>query len=414
MRGVHQRGVVILMVVSILLAAALMLTLSSYKSVFYQIKRAQNELKDRQAHWQVEGGVECLYAYISAAPSQLNTLSSATNTVLDDICKTDLNLTELYSYPISAERYVIHSNSHSHAITKQFLYAAKTGLGAIQTTADLRIRGSAEISPDVPRNKNSAGTYDCIAVRYKSQVSFEATTSSDLLTTLEPIAGAPYSGFSGECANTHKTANSISGNTSVDAGLFKQDYKQDTSLDPFRNYFGMDKTPSNLAEVKSHYQVISLATVVDGHDCADVIQTQSNAGKRKLWIEGHCIIDSPIVIHGAYSLVVENGLFAAHGSMVFEGSIYHMVDMTLSDFSLANIASYWSHVSFKAAIQSYLGPTTVYFDNGAFEPKGGMVFDAEGGEVVLNGSYSIDYSSANSLNNPPKALTWIAGSWNVE
>lgn len=414
MRGVHQRGVVTLMVVSILLSAALMLTLSSYKSAFYQIKRAQNELKDRQAHWQVEGGIECLYAYISAAPSQLNTLSSATNTVLDDICKTDLNLTELYSYPVGADRYVIHAKSNSHAITKQFLYAAQTGLGTIQTTADLRIRGSAEIAPDVPRSKNSAGTYDCIAVRYKSLVSYETTTSSDQLTTREPTAGAPYSGFSGECANTHKTTNSVSSNTTVDIGLFKQDYKQDTSLYPFINYFALDKTPSNLAEVKSHYHVVSLATVVDGHDCADVIQTHFNAGKQRVWIEGHCIIDSPIVIHGAYSLVVENGLFAAHGSMVFEGSIYHMVDMTSIEFSLANIASYWNDVSFKSAIESYLGPTTVYFDNGAFEPKGGMVFDAEGGEVVLNGSYSIDYSAANSVSNPPEVLTWIAGSWNVE
>ncbi|WP_394127080.1 hypothetical protein [Vibrio hepatarius] len=414
MRGVHQRGIVTLMVVSIMLAAALMLTLSSYKSVFYQIKRAQNELKDRQAHWQVEGGVECLYAYISAAPSQLNMLSSAVNTLLDDICKTDLNLTEFYSYPVGTDRYVIRAKSDSHAITKQFLYAAKTGLGAIQTTADLRIRGSAEIAPDVPRSKNSAGTYDCIAVRYKHQVSYQTTTSSDLLITRDPTAGAPYSGFNGECTNTHKTANSVSGNTSVDIGLFKQDYKQDTGLEPFKNYFGLDKTSSNLAEVKSHYQVVSLATVVDGHDCADVIQTHSNAGVQKLWIEGHCIIDSPVIIHGAYSLVVENGLFAAHGSMVFEGSIYHMVDMTSSEFSLANIASYWNDVSFKAAIQSYLGPATVYFDNGAFKPKGGMMFDAEGAEVVLNGSYSIDYSSANSLSNPPKVLTWLAGSWNVE
>ncbi|TFH91961.1 hypothetical protein [Vibrio ouci] len=414
MRGVHQRGVVTLMVVSILLAAALMLSLSSYKSVFYQIKRAQNELKDRQAHWQVEGGIECLYAYISAEPSQLNMLSSAANILLDDICKTDLNLTELYSYPIGTDRYVIRAKSDSHAITKQFLYAAKTGLGAIQTTADLRIRGSAEISPDVPRSKNSAGTYDCIAVRYKHQVSYQTTTSSDQLITRDPSAGAPYSVFNGECANTHKTTNSVSSNTSVDIGLFKQDYKQDTGLEPFKNYFGLDKTFSNLAEVKSHYQVVSLATVVDGHDCADVIQTHSNAGVQKLWIEGHCIIDSPVIIHGAYSLVVENGLFAAHGSMVFEGSIYHMVDMTSSEFSLANIASYWNDVSFKAAIQSYLGPTTVYFDNGAFKPKGGMMFDAEGAEVVLNGSYSIDYSSANSLSNPPKVLTSLAGSWNVE
>ncbi|MFM2589129.1 hypothetical protein [Vibrio sp. TBV020] len=410
----RQQGVVTLLIVSALLVVALMLTLSSYKSVFYQIKRSQNEIKDRQAHWEVEGGIECLYAYVSADPAQLSALYSASNTVLDATCKNELNLTQLYAESLTSDRYAIRSKGNSHNISKQVLYASKTGFGAIQTTADLRIRGSADIAPDAPRMANAAGTYDCVAVRYKNLVTFEATTSSDLLQTTDPVVDGPYAGFSGHCSTTHKTSNSVSSNTLNHASRFQQDYKKDTTLDPFKNYFNVEKTPANLIAIKSGYEVVSLPTVADGHDCPDVIQSRFTATNRKLWIEGHCIIDSPITVYGPHSLVVENGLFAANGSTVFEGSMYHMVDMTLPDFTPTKIADYWNDVSFKGSIQSFLGTKTIYFDNGAFHPKGGMIFDSFGGEVVLNGSYNLDYSSSNSLNNSPKELSWIAGGWYVD
>ena len=83
----------------------------------------------------------------------------------------------------------------------------------------------------------------------------------------------------------------------------------------------------------------------------------------------------------------------------------------MSDFTTAKIADYWNDVSFHGVITSHLGPKTIYFDNGAFHPKGGMNFDSEGGEVVLNGSYNLDYSSSNSLSNKPKELSWVAGGW---
>lgn len=51
-----QQGFATLLITSILLSAALVFTLGSYKTLFYQIKRAQNEVKSRQDHWLAEGG----------------------------------------------------------------------------------------------------------------------------------------------------------------------------------------------------------------------------------------------------------------------------------------------------------------------------------------------------------------------
>ncbi|MFA0350859.1 hypothetical protein AB4486_28550, partial [Vibrio sp. 10N.222.55.C6] len=46
------------------LVTALMLTFGSYRSVFYQIKRSQNEVEARKQHWEAEGGLECGFTYI--------------------------------------------------------------------------------------------------------------------------------------------------------------------------------------------------------------------------------------------------------------------------------------------------------------------------------------------------------------
>ncbi|WP_233263839.1 hypothetical protein [Vibrio vulnificus] len=51
----HEQGAATLLVTSVLLIAALMATLGSYKTLFYQIKRAQNEVLSRQSYWKAEG-----------------------------------------------------------------------------------------------------------------------------------------------------------------------------------------------------------------------------------------------------------------------------------------------------------------------------------------------------------------------
>lgn len=404
-----QAGAVTLMVTSVLLICALVLSLGSYKSVLYQIKRAQNELKARQDYWKAEGGVECLYAYISKEPSKISSLTSPSNTELNAVCKNKLGLTSLYNKPLGSDKFDIYSETKHQKVNKMYSYGSITGLGAIQTTADLRIHGAADIAPDASNEEVSPGLYKCVAVRYKGKVTFEKDGGN--LVTTRPMKNGPFDGFDGDCASTHKTILTQSASTDTNPALFKKDYKQDSSLDPFLNYFKMKKTAANIALAKADYTVVNLDTIADGETCGQKITDNLTMANPKLWIVGHCIIKSPIAVAFPSSLVVENGIFAVNGATVFSGSFYHMVDKDLPSFSASSIASYWSQVTFNGTISSWLGPKTVYFDLGAFHPKGGMNFDSEGLEVVLRGSYNLDYSASNNPNPSPKKLEWKEGGW---
>ncbi|MEZ8099854.1 hypothetical protein [Vibrio bivalvicida] len=414
MRRVDEKGWVTLLVTSVLLISTLVLGLTSYKVLFYQIKRAQNEIKVRQAHWLSEAGIECVYAYIHRNPDKLSALSSASNTLLNDVCKQDLKLESLYIEPLSGDSYVVHANSENYRINRRFHHSEVSGMGTIQSRADLRLIGSIDIAPDAPREVRSDGLYECVAVRYLSKVVFETEGSTGTLSTRSPMRNGPYSGFNGECAPEYKTSLSSNQSTSEHGNLFKNDYQQDSQLSTFNNYFNMEKSAENIALAKLQYQVISLATMTDGHNCADVINTYLTPTANKLWIEGHCVITTLLNVSWPSSLVVENGIFAATGPNVFAGSFYHLVDMSSLDFSELSISEYWNEVSFKNSIETWLGNKTVYFDNGAFHPEGGMHFDAEGGEAVLKGSYDLDYFSSNNPVQGRKVFTWYPGGWYVQ
>lgn len=108
-RKSKRKGAVTLLATSVLVTAALIMSLASYKVLFYQIKRAQNEIKARQAHWLAEGGIECGYAYIQLNPEQLNPLASTEKLPLDLLCAAPLGLESVFIEPLGSQRYLIHA-----------------------------------------------------------------------------------------------------------------------------------------------------------------------------------------------------------------------------------------------------------------------------------------------------------------
>lgn len=56
----NAKGMITLLVVSLLLMLALVMTLGLHQALLYQIKRAHNELISRQQFWIAEGGLECV------------------------------------------------------------------------------------------------------------------------------------------------------------------------------------------------------------------------------------------------------------------------------------------------------------------------------------------------------------------
>ncbi|MCG9683476.1 hypothetical protein L1D31_12940 [Vibrio sp. Isolate23] len=70
-----QSGAALIVMTCLLLSVTLMVIMGSYKGVLYQVKRSNNEVDSRTAHWLAEGGLECAFASVSSEgliPESLN------------------------------------------------------------------------------------------------------------------------------------------------------------------------------------------------------------------------------------------------------------------------------------------------------------------------------------------------------
>lgn len=71
---VSEKGVATLLITSMMLSVAMVFVLGSSGTTLYQVKRAQNTLFSRQAHWLAEGGLTCAFERLQ---TQLKTISKA-------------------------------------------------------------------------------------------------------------------------------------------------------------------------------------------------------------------------------------------------------------------------------------------------------------------------------------------------
>lgn len=408
-----EGGAVTLVTCSILLAAVLMISLGAFRNVFFHIKQSQNEVTVSQAHWLSEGGIECAYASVQQTPELLTSLQSEQDIDSINQCKLEMNLDHLAIEPLGNSLYVIIGQKNNYRISKRFYYARQSGLGTIQTRADLRLVGRFVITADAPRVTSDEGDSPCVAVRYAASLTYQIDDLDAGLITLDPNLDGPYDGFSGRCYPAYKTQLTTSNSTANSGDQFRLDYLYEPRLDTFSHYFSLAKTAHNIAKLKADYQVFSLSSVSAGHRCAELINTYLTADNNKVWIEGHCILDSAIDVTWPASLVVENGIFSAYESGTFAGSFYHMVDMSAEAFSADNIARYWRDIAAREPLPLSLGERTIYFDSGNFQPQAGVFFDALGGEAILNGSYHLDYRAALNAMAGRKVFSWLAGGWNV-
>ncbi len=150
----EQRGGATLLITSVLLIAALLVTLGSTRTVFFQIKRAQNELESRKQHWVAEGGLECVYTKAKNSNSVPTSITE---------CKDALSLSELTI--TTGAPNVIHSKKGNLLLNKAFNSPTISSTGAIRSASDLVINGSYTSSPDPGKNLGSH-EWQCTSVRY--------------------------------------------------------------------------------------------------------------------------------------------------------------------------------------------------------------------------------------------------------
>lgn len=329
MKTKSEKGAVVLIMTSLLILAALILSLGTYKSTFYQIKRAQNEVLAKQGHWRAEGAIECLFTFISETKTEPSLLSKNNSSTeyndLKSACDITYPLENLYAKTISSASSTIsyqltYELNNEELIKKNIIPKITYGNGAIQARGNLIIDGSLNVYPDVTGNKIDDKD-KCVAIKYTGAIDYRFSGSG--LKTLNPEDNGPYDGYKGTCHASTKSNINISSKTDDPAtsSNFLSDYIKENHYDPFEAFF--QKPRSKLAEVKNEYTVISGSKL----NCDDLIANAFTSSD-KVWVLGNCDLGDGHSLTSLpqtpRNLVIEGGVLGIYSAVNFYGSVYHM------------------------------------------------------------------------------------------
>ncbi|WP_245869372.1 hypothetical protein, partial [Vibrio fujianensis] len=338
MNSRFQQGVATLLITSVLLAVALVLTLGSYKTLFYQIKRAQNEVKARQQYWVAEGGLECIFS-----------LTKLTQSLPDASQYSECNalgpITFSYTQPTFKQQRVTAQYGFSH-VHKTLTYPAAAS-GVLRATSNLYFSGGLSMLAD-PGAHLEGDKWACTMLRYSRDFVVHGTVQNKGLSDAHP----PYAGFPrGQyCDSDYLT--STSANYAMPSNL-KKDFIKDVNQTPFEDLFGEMRQDWFKIMSDSHFSKISASNLVDSSgkmlftqqslpssavvpDCGSKIKNKIIAGQDLIWVYGSChlgesdltaigqAINSASGLDGII-LVVHNGLLSTHGALTFKGMIYHFI-----------------------------------------------------------------------------------------
>ncbi|MBA5763613.1 hypothetical protein H2O73_14715 [Vibrio sp. 404] len=404
-----QRGAVTIIVTSVLLSAMLLLVMGSYRATFHQIKVGQNELKSRVNHWQAEGAIECLFTYIqtmSEDPANLTQGSShAAFAAVQNICLSDTSRQSLFTKLDALSNYrLIYRFDGVDLISKTIVQLVGTGSGVIQSRGPLILNGSLEIWPDVT-GKKIDGQDECVAIRYAQEIDY--TYSGSGLQTVNPLNDGPYAGYAGVCHQSTKTNLSVSKNSASDPSKvhFKNDMIKDSSLDPFRSFFGSPR--SQLNDVRASYKVIA-----GSKSNCDQLIANAFASTDKVWVQGDCDLGSghalTLLPNTPRKLVVENGVFGVYSAVVFYGAMYHLYQPSTPVDLTANWSGTTSGIYLPASHKS----SVAHFQAGSFVSTGGLILDLPNTSTYFFNSMVFKYDrSASGSGGGSSSYVWLKGSW---
>ncbi|WP_318472777.1 hypothetical protein [Photobacterium leiognathi] len=416
----HQSGMTTLLITSMLLIVSLLFSLASYKNLFYQIKRTQNEVLARQAHWAAEGGLECGFSALHQKGNISDALPSFDN------CKNKLSISKL---TLNSENIIKSGDALSDNYLNKKIKISSGITGAIQSRSDLKLIGSYNISPDV--EDKVGNKYKCIAIRFSKEIHVQGSVS-----VINPTGNVSYDGFlsGGECLNQYKTNTSISGSWDIDkststdnpsgSGLFKLDLARDTSFDPFEPFF--KDVVSNISEIKKDYNVISGSKSSNDEERCDYLISEEFKISDKVWVEGDCdLLDATKLndmgesnINKPKILVIEDGIVATWGTTIFKGVLYHYINKSSNIYQGSELQNRWELMpSYNVnggnnSVKINHVYNSVYINGGSFLPTGGMIFDTLNGHTTLTTGMTLTFTTDVNPNPIEKNFSWQEGSWN--
>ncbi|OBU10134.1 hypothetical protein AYY19_10000 [Photobacterium aquimaris] len=411
----QQSGMTTLLITSMLLIVALLFSLASYKNLFYQIKRTQNEVLARQAHWAAEGGLECGFAEISN--------KSDVNTSLDK-CKTAIDGQPLtLSIDTNDGKSLLTSETSNKykKIVKTIVAGGTRSSGVIKSSADLYFNGESNIFPD-PNNNVAPLSWECSLLRYKNNVYLHRSGTKIKNIEFEGASTPPMAGFD---LATNKCVHEFKTNDAKKREDFASDIRLDSSLDLFQETFGV---------ARSQWQVVKDKVFVDGNKtnktkCIDKITASITTEKRHVWIEGDCKLDSTDLSslpqendnEKGIFILVHNGVLEMSGSAFYKAVIYHF------NHEYVPLGNKWTgtFLDGKQFPDTYTTSDNDSFDKEAFgkkvvahitgshRPTGGFMFDTP--EQVTYFQYSgmltYDGELIKELLAPFGKPRWQQGSW---
>ncbi|EMV9317238.1 hypothetical protein AADU72_004592 [Vibrio vulnificus] len=408
MRTNKQRGAVSLFVASILLIAALAMSLASYRNLFFQIKRAQNEIDSRKAHWLAEGGVECAFALVASMNS--------TPTNFSDCAKPSLTIS--LNSP-SSTKHTITANISGTKVKKSYSKGFNSRGGAIQSSADLYFHTSTTFSTPDPGELTVDG-WECVALRYKNQWAFHGS-----ITNSGVVHGdTPYAGFNNQgkdCRTDHKT------NVANSSQATQRDFLKDTSMNLFYDFFGVKPDEHNKVRDNGIFTQISN----HANDCGTAIKDKITQGKLHIWVEGSCEIKADeyealatasmatdgvlILVHDGVLSLMGGGT----GGEKIKGILFHFNYEFLPQIN----GTHWNNLDAKNALYppgtvnrnfptDYLNKATFY-QHGAFTMTGGQILDLNGQAALFYTSLNMRYNGDvfSSVFDPLAQPRWVKGSW---
>ncbi|WP_146491363.1 hypothetical protein [Vibrio sp. T20] len=438
-----QRGVVTLLITSVLLIGALVVTLGTYRSVFHQIKVAQNEVQGRQEHWRSEGGLECTYSYLLELDKTIADIKDVSTRPADfsDWCSPYENKPQIeISDSAISSAYIVASSSNVQSLFKTIRERSQLGSGAIQSTGPIELIGTLSLKPTAKEDPLSGNEYECVSVSFADLFTYQYNeTHSNSgqalgLEVLDPIADGPFSGFDGICHSDYKTAipKGVSGSSysiyapdyyqGTNPAPFKKDFNPDPNMNPFYTFFGVVKTEQNIVDLSQDTDLFKHVQLLNATECGTEIMEHFTAGQTKgLWVEGNCHINAAVAatINPSQLLVVQDGVLALNGAMAYNGVIYHLVDYQKSHVK-TRVDDFWKNllpnnvfapfikdIDNASVVKKSVG---IQFASGL--PSGGLIFDSPAGVTTIVGDMDLDFRADSNPIDLPSTYQWKRGSWN--
>lgn len=441
----RQQGATTLLVTSVLLIAALLVTLGSYRSLFYQIKRAQNEVSARQQHWIAEGGLECIYS------KSLTNNAIPTSASIGDC---NINGDIEFSYASLSVRLRQITSTYGYSSIDKTIELPGTGAsGVMKATSNLYFGGGMAMRPD-PGEGLGDDEWACTMLRYSSDFKVNGAVENQNLND----GHLPYQGFpTGQRCRNYVTESYLTSTTALytTPSNLRDDFVLDTDQKPFEDLFDVPR--EDWFEVMSFDGFVKIANtaLTNGSgkmrfdqstlpppeiisNCGSAIESAILSGNDLIWIYGSCHLDGTDLnnignaitpasgaspIPSGVILVLHNGLLSTSGALSFKGMIYHFIsNNNAGNPEFVPDASLWSSLdaSQKTLLDGVVAPVTgidaantAYFQRGAFFPLGGYVMDAPGTYAVYDSSLSFSYNR-DVIEIPLrklKKLKWKSGSW---